>query len=233
MATLSDLTTQVRRLIGNPSTTEFSDADLQGLLTIEALAWLNRRRPGKTLSSFTTVNEQQDYDEKPAAAYRVTEVFWMGGGYDLFSPSMRYLPSSMDVDDRIAGFNAVENPALIQVLYKHIEQYKRNFAGKGWETENGLIRLEPRPGETGDYVYYFYTHAQFAAVTDVGAEFVEGLKKMAAVMCLDYLFIKRGVVRSGKQFVGGGGANEDIVRKQYFDEAGSAIPALVNPFYHG
>jgi len=163
----------------------------------------------------------------------VTEVFWMGGGYDLFSPSMRFLPSSMDVDDRIAGFSAVDNPALVQVVYKHVEQYKRNFAGQGWETENGLIRLEPRPGETGDYVYFFYTHPRWAVVTTVPAEYVEGLKKMAAVRCLDFLFIKRGTVRAGKQFVGGGGANEDVVRKRYLEEAESAIPAVANPFHHG
>lgn len=224
MVAQATLESQIRNKVGGPDTTELTALALTQFLTIEALDWINRRRPGEAISSFTTVNAQQDYDEKPANAYRVTEVYWMGGGYDLFSPSVKFLPSSMDLDERVAGFSVIDNPALVEGVLKSIEQYKDNFKGSGWETEHGKIRLEPRPGEDGETVYFVYTYPLWSAVTAVPNNFVEGLRCKAAALCAEYLAARRSQVVSGRDYSGDGGSMMEKMAERLNMQADECVP---------
>lgn len=233
MATLEQVKAAVRMLAGDPDSTTLVNTALERFITEQALEWLNKRRPGKALSSFTTVYGQQDYAVKPSNAYRITDVFWMSGGYDVFSPSLRFLPSSMDMDKSMSGFNTVDNPALVETFYKHVEQYKQNFKGNGWETEQGKIRLEPYPGEDGDTVYFFYTYPIYTTVASVPDHMIEGLKNKAAALVCEYLAIKRGRVRGGRNFSGGGGERETEAAERMHARADEIVPALYNPFGRG
>ncbi len=235
MPSLSVLQTAVRRLCGDPDVEEISVAAINSFIDTEALEWLNKRKPGEALSSFTTVAGTQDNDAKPANAYRVTKVFWMDSGYDVFSPSLRYFPTYMGVDENLAGFSIVDNPALVEMEFKKMSQYEGNFQGTGIETDEGKIRLEPIPGSTGDTVYFFYTYPRWtvATIADVDAGYVEGLKLEAAALCLEYLAIKRGIVVSGRDFSGGAGRNETVASEKYHERAEGKIPAFSSVFVRG
>lgn len=234
-ATLDQYKTAVRRLCGSPDTTELIDSDLEDIITEDALFWLNRRLPNKKLTSFTTVEGTQDYtpDVDPDTLYEVTDVFWMSDGFDLFSPSLRFFPSTMDMDDRISGFSVVDNPALVTSVYKLMGQYKSNFKGSGYFTEERKIRLEPYPAETGNNVYYFYTCQRWSAVTSVVEPYVQALKKIAASIALDYLMIKRGLIRSGREFSGGGGEREKELATQLREQAEALVPEVMAVFGRG
>lgn len=233
MATLSDIKARARRKAGSPTTVEYSDADLESVVTNDALDWINQRRPARAIGSFETVAEQQEYDEKPASAYQVERVFWMSSGYDVFSPEYQFLPSSLQIDDRMAGFSTVDNPALMEAYWKNISQYIRNFKGEGEETEEGKIRLVPVPGTTGDLVYFAYTYPRWSDVANVPLEYVEGLICKAAAVVLEELSVKRGVVRGSRIFTGGGGANEESTAARRLADAEAAVPSIDSPFDMG
>jgi hypothetical protein len=94
------------------------------------------------------------------------------------------------------------------------------------ETEEGKVRLAPTPGNTGDTVYIEYTYPRWTAatITSISEEYLEGLRYHAASLVLSYLYIKRGRVRSGRTFTGGGGTNERELSKDYLAEAEREIP---------
>ena len=233
MATKAVIRDAVRKLCGNPDTTEMSDANIEAYLDDDALDWLNRRRSNITLTSLTTVADQQDYDDKPSDAYAIKDVFWGGSGIEVFSPTLKFIPSSMDMNQQTAGFSVIDNSSLVEIVYKNLEQYKRNFEGGGYETREGKIRLEPAPNTSGDTVYFFYTNPRFDAVTDITSEFLQGFKWKAASLILENLFIDRGIVRGGRDFSGGGGANEGVMAEKYEKRAEAAIPILGSVFSHG
>jgi len=226
--TLAEYRLAVRRLCGNPDDVEVTDADIEAFVSNEALTWLNQRRPGKALSYFETVDEQQDYDKKPTNAYRVTDVFWMGVGYDIFSPSMRFTPDGLDMNSSLAEIDIVTSPAIVEAAFKNFSQYEKNFSGVGIETEEGKIRLMPMPTNTGDKVYFFYNYPRWsvAGIDTVPSEHIEGLKYNAASKVLEALAIKRGMIRGGRDFRGGGGANESKYAKEYSDRANELIPDI-------
>lgn len=233
MATLNDIKDRVRKKAGRPTTTEYSDADLETCVTKDALDWLNQRRPARAIGNFETVADQQDYDEKPASAYGVEEVFWMSAGYDEFSPQYKFLPSSLQIDDRMAGFSTVDNPALMETYWKSVGQYIRNFGGRGEETDEGKIRLVPVPDDTGTVVYFIYTYPRWSAVTAVPEEYVEALIHKAASVVLRELSVSRGVIRGSRIFTGGGGANEKEASDSYLADAEAAVPEFDSPFSVG
>ncbi len=221
--TLEKFRLAVRRLCGNPDDVEVKDADIESFLTDESLTWLNSKRPGKALGSFETVDGQQDYDEKPDNAYHVTDVFWQSSGYDIFSPSMRFTPDSLDFSTSLSGINIVDNPMIVEAAFKNFAQYEKNFSGRGKETEEGKIRLEPIPSSSGSTVYFFYTYPRWAVVTTIPSEYIEGFKHDAASRVLEMMAIKRGMIRSGRNFTGGGGQNEMKFADKYRLRADSEI----------
>lgn len=233
MSEIGQLEKDVRLLVGEPDTTEMPYGTVRSIIERRALTWLNRRRPGTAITYFETVDDQQDYDEKPAAAYRVTNVWWLDVDFEVFSPQMRYVPSGQDVQFQTAGFNVMDNPSLIEDFYKKVSAYHNNFSGSGFETEAGLIRLEPVPGSSGDRVYFEYTYPRFSAVDEVPEEFMEGLRYYAASLVLDYLFVKRGMIRSGRAFSGGGGENERELAEDFRARAESEVPRAMAVFSRG
>jgi len=222
--TVNDLENDVRVLIASPDETEVPKSVIRNILTERALSWINRRRPGRYITSFTTVADTQDYDEKPAGSYRVSKVWWMDADFEFFSPSMRFMPSEQDFNVQMSGFSILDNPALATAFYKKVAAYKNTFKGSGKETDEGKIRLEPVPGATGDNVYFEYTAPRWTKVVDVPEVFLEGVRYIAASMVLDIMFIKRGFVRSGRTFTGGGGANERTMAQDFLAKAEQEVP---------
>jgi hypothetical protein len=232
MATLDQFKTAVRRKSGSPDIGELLNSDLEDIITEDVLAWINKRRPNKKLGQLTTVESQQDYTPSVGddVLYEVTDVFWMSDGYDLFSPSLKFFPSTMDMDDRIAGYSVVDNPALVHIVYKAMEQYKNNFKGTGYFTEGRKIRLEPYPTEDGNTVYYFYTCQHWSSIVDVDDVFVDACKDIGAALVLEYLAIKRGIVRSAREFSGGGGEREIEAAKKFREKAEGLVPVAAAVF---
>ena len=223
----------VRRMCGNPDTTEVSNDDIDSIYGGEALDWINERRPDRLLSSFTTVASQQDYDVKPAAAYKVTEVWWLDTDYDVFSPEMKMMPSAMELDTRFTGFSMIDNPALVKTFYKKLRDYHGTFTGRGFETSEGKIRLEPYPSNAGDTVYFEYTAARYAAITSLDVEFKVGVRFFVAANVMRILSLKRGKIRSTRNFTGGGGQRETDLMNSFFTSADSYVPILASAFYRG
>ena len=235
MTTLLVLTSAVRGMCGDPDTTEMPDATIQGVLAEGALDWMNRRKPGKSIDfgSLVTVADQQDYDVKPSNAYIVTDVWWMQSDFEWFSPSMRFLPDSQDVNFQLAGFSVIDNPALVEAMYKNIETNRQYFQGRGVETEEGKIQLMPTPGSAGDIVPFAYTYPLWAGPTNVPDRWLEGYKAKAAELVLRRLFIKRGRVRSTRTGSGGGGENEQAMADYYLEQAESKVPVPLAVFGRG
>lgn len=233
MATLSELEEEVRELVGDPDTTEVPKNKIKSIISKRSLSWINRRRPDRKITYFETVANQQDYDEKPATAYRVSKVWWMDADFEFFSPSMRYVPPEQDINMQMAGFSVLDNPALATAFFKKISAYRNNFMGSGKETDEGLIRLESYPGNTGDKVYFEYTAPKWSDISDVPDVFIEGVTYHAASMVLDKLFVKRGMIRSGRTFTGGGGVNEERLAEKYLARAEREVPKPSAVFARG
>jgi len=227
MATLATLRDRVRRLVGGPDTTEMPDATIESFLDTDALRWLNHQDPNAVLTSFTTVADQQYYDVKPSGAYDITEVYWDACNYINLGGNLRFYPEGYEMNRQLAGFDALGNPGLVQTFFKQVEAYRESFGGIGYEMPDGQVGLFPCPGSSGDTVYFWYTVARYSAVTAIadGSEHQEGLVKKAAQMVLEQLAIKRGRIRAGRSFTGGGGANERAQAEQYRDEAEDCVPA--------
>ncbi len=228
MATLSAMTANVRDLCGSPGITEIPDAIIQRHISTFALRWINKRRPAKILTSFETVADQQDYDVIPSVAYLVTDVYWMSGAFEVFAPALwRFAPEAEEFDGRLAGYSVIDNPALVEAALKLLNEFTMNFQGEGWMTENRTIRLAPRPGSTGDTVYYFYTAARWTDITSatLATEYQDALEFWAAHSVLrGPMAIKRGFVRGGREFTGGGGANEKELADKYLLDAEALVP---------
>lgn len=233
MATLTQMTTAVRRMAGSPDDTEVPDAVIQSILEDEGLPWLNRRKPGVGKGSFTTVADQQDYDEKPSNAYVVTEVFWLEEDVEFFSPTMKYRADERDVGFRMAGFSSFDDPALVVAFNKNLETYRQHFKGEGYETPEGLIRLAPVPGTGGETVYYLYTYPRWSAPADVTDRYVQGLEYKAAQLLLESLAIRRGRIRGGRNFSGGGGERESEAAEKCRKKAEALAPLAGAVFGRG
>ena len=224
MATLASLRTEVRRMCGKPDDTEYPNDDVDAVLSGTALEWLNRRRPGRRIRSFTTTANVQDYDVKPADAYLVTEVWWMQSDFQFFSPSMKYVASDQDINYRLAGFSVMEEMAIVEAFNKQLEAYKGNFAGEGDEYDNGQIRLSPVPGTTGETVYFECTYPLWSGPTNVPERCLRAYKAKSAEQILRELSIKRGRIRSGSRFSGGGGENEGKEANRLEKVANAELP---------
>jgi hypothetical protein len=223
----------VRRMCGKPDVQEITDDDIEAIFYHEGLDWLNNRRPAKGITFFSTVANQQDYNVKPANALRVTNVWWLDSGWDVFSPDMRILPSAMQMDAKFAGVSILDNPAMVIEFYKKISEYHHNFRGSGFETDEGKIRLEPYPGSNGDKVYFEYTYKRWDHVVNISEEFHRGLRYYVASLVMDYLGIKRGMITGGKNWSGGGGSNEKDLAARYLIEAEGEVPFISPIIFRG
>ena len=224
MATLATLRGLVRRMAGRPDIVEYPNDDIDEILQNDALEWLNKRRPGRRIRSFTTVADQQDYDAKPSDAYLVTDVWWMESDFQFFSPSMKYVASDHDINYRLAGFSVLEESAIVEAFHKQLETYKGNFKGEGYEYDDGKIRLEPVPGTTGETVYFECTYPLWSGPTVVPARCLPAYKAKAAEQVLRELAIKRGRVRSTRSGSGGGGENEAKEADRLKKKANAELP---------
>lgn len=223
----------VLRLCANPDSEEIADATVDSIISTDALDWLNRRRPAYGLSSFTTVASQQDYDAKPANAYRVTRVWWQDTGWDVFSPDLRYPPDTSEYHNWLSGWKAIDNPAIVTEFYYRLSQYNYTFTGVGEETHEGKIRLSPVPGNTGDSVYFEYSYPLLSAITACPEAYKLGVRYFSAASVMRYLMVKRGLVRAGRDFSGGGGEREQQVLEDYMSMAEGYVPELAPPIMRG
>lgn len=222
-----------QRMCGYPDQQEISDAQIDAIFTVEALRWINDRRPAIGLSYFTTVANQQDYNVKPVNAYDITDVWWQQQGADVFSPILTYLPDSSSQINAFAGFNVLDNPAIVTEFYKKLSEYDFTFRGSGWETPEGKIRLEPVPAGNGDVVYFEYSYPRWSAITSVPDQFREGVRYYVASCMLQVLTIRRGAILSGKNFTGGGGNREKEFYEIMLQKAEALVPYLTTPLYRG
>ena len=215
---------KVRRMCGSPDTTDISDTNLQAFFTEDALDWMNDRRPKTAIRSFNTVQNQQVYDVKPASARRIVNVWWLDAGWNIFSPTMKTLPDALNLDQQLTGFSVLDNPALVTEFYKKVVEYERNFKGVGEETDNGKIRLLPAPTTTGDPVYFSYSFDRWSSITNIPREYVEAVRYFVAGMVMQYFFIKRGQITSGRNWSGGGGRNEEVMANSFMLRAHALVP---------
>ena len=232
---LESLITTVRRMSGSPDTTEMPDDDITGFALENALDWLNRRRPAEVIAYLTTAANQQDYD-MPSAAYHVTDVWWLTADFEWFSPSMQFTPADLNLNSSMAGFDVLDNPALVDAFRKQITSYQLNFAGKGFEVSTGTgrkIRLAPAPGSAGDRVYYQYTKAQFSGLVSIPDVYVPGFRLKTSEFVLRALAAKRSRIRSGKNYQGDGGEGASSLADRYEEQAEGEIPIIASPFARG
>lgn len=221
---VADEAEKVRRKCGGPDTTELPADDLNAFFTDDALEWINRRRPGVAITSFTTVAGTAEYDEKPANAYHVDQVWWRDVTWQVFSATMEVVPGQLDVDTQMAGISIIDNPSIVKDWYAKIRYYEDFFTGYGEETEEGEIRLVPEPTASGDSVYFSYTYPRWDVVTSVPDQYVEAVRHFATHCALEYLAMKRGVVRGAPGIRGGGGDREEKKAREYLERAEGLVP---------
>lgn len=215
---------KVRRLCGDPDTTELPEATVQALLTEDAFDWINERKPKVSLTSLATVSGQQEYDSKPSNAYRIIDVWWMDATWLTFSPSMRVIIGAMDIDDQLAGISVIHNPSLVSQWFKKIANYDDFFKGAGYETEEGLIRLDPVPTSSGDPVYFAYSYPRYSVITAAENNHVQAIRYYVAHRAMQYLSEKRSIIRSGTGWSGGGGDREETLEEKFLDKANGLVP---------
>lgn len=237
MAASAAMIANVRALCGDPDTTEMPDATISTHLNNFTLRWINKRRPTQILTSFTTVADQQDYDEIPATAYGIGRVYWLPGNYDYFGGVLgRYYTAGVeDVDVRLAGFSVLDNPSLSEAAFKALTEFELNYRGQGWQTPEFKIRLNPTPAQAGDAVYFDYWAPQWSdiAATDLLARYQDAVELYGAVSVLRSLAVKRGLIRGSRGVSTGGGANELELVKQYLADAEAACPQVGVVFDRG
>lgn len=219
MSFLPDVLSDVRRMAGKPDTTELSETDLIAFVE-DALAWVNRRAPGSAVTYVSSVVGQQDYD-MPETAYDVTDVFWNTSHVSVFSGFDE--PMVAEALERMRGYDVVENPALVEALLQAFERFRQNFDGQ-WKREGHKIRIFPCPDAAGERIYMLYTYPLYESDADLPASYLEPLKYYSAYLVLEHLAIRRGVIRSGRDFSGGGGVNEKERAKACREEAESMLP---------
>jgi hypothetical protein len=78
-----------------------------------------------------------------------------------------------------------------------------------------------------------YSYPSYSAITGIDDKWSDAVCYMAAGCCLDYLALKRGMIRSGRNFTGGGGANEMTKSNEYRQKAIQLLPTFTNPFSRG
>jgi hypothetical protein len=222
MATVQEVVDEIRFMVGGPGAVECPDSEIIKGMEL-AIRWLNERVPGKALSSFATVANQQDYVVKPARAFNVTAVYWADTTNEFLTTAYRYFPTGLDAAKALAGFDVVENPAIVEAFLKASEQYRQNFSGAGFETAEGKVRLVPAPGVTGTVVWFEFTYPRWDHTAEVPAEWREAFTARAAYHMATWLAVKRGVVRSGREFSGGGGQNEKEVAAEYRERADGLV----------
>ena len=221
---IADEIQAVRDMLGDPDTTELPTANMTRFFTTDALRWINLRRPAVAISSFTTVADQQDYDSKPANAYRIREVFWLDSTAGVPSTSIESYMQTQDFSIDMGGLSIFDNPAIVTAFYQKITQYEDYFKGEGKETEEGKIGLYPAPTVAGDTVYFTYEYPRWALVTAVSSEYVEAVRNIAAASAARFLAIRRGKITSGRNWSGGGGNLENEMRKEFLSEAERLAP---------
>lgn len=228
MATLSELADNVRELCGSPDTTEMPDATIQNMLSKYTLRWINKRRPKLTITSFDTVADQQDYDVVPTASYMVRDVYWLANDYEFFSDSLRnyYVQALEDIDVRLAGYRTIDNPALVEIMLKALQEYNVNFRGEGWETPERKIRLIPVPETAGDAVFFDYYQPRWSSVvaTDLLQEYQDAVEHYAAHRVMQALAAKRSVVVSARGYSGDGGRMVKTLADEFLAEAKGLCP---------
>lgn len=223
----------VKRMCGKPDSVEVGDDDIEAIFRHEALRWLNQRRPGTAITFFTTVADQQDYVAKPANAYKVRDVWWLSSDVEVFSPSLSFVPSTMEVMNAFGNFDTFNNPSIVTEFYKRLSEYDYTFKGKGYELSNGSIRLDPVPGANGDKVYFEYTYPRWADITTVPDEYREAVRFFVAGEVMRMLHLRRGVISGGKEWSGGGGSNEKVVMDDFRQQAEAMTSDVSTPFYRG
>lgn len=215
--------TKVRRACGSPGTTQLPEADLEAMISEDALDWLNDRRPGESISSFTTVADQQEYDVKPSGALRIKKAWWLDANWVVVSADLRMVSNAVDMDDQMAGLSVIDNPSLVVIFYKKITSYSDSFRGTAEETSEGSVRLMPAPGRAGDTVFFHYTFAR-STIAVTADQYVPAVRYYATHLALDYLATKRAVVTSGKNWAGGGGRVERDRSAEFLEKAEALAP---------
>ncbi|RLC99250.1 MAG: hypothetical protein DRI65_17430 [Chloroflexota bacterium] len=223
---LADEKQLVRDMLGDPDITELPEANLGRFFTEGALRWINQRRPGVALTSFTSVANQQDYDSKPATAYRIKDVFWMSVDIPLYTPTVAVALDRGYQSQDLGGISTFDNPAIVEAFYQKIAYYNNSFKGTGEETAEGKIRLMPAPTTGGDTVYFTYTYPRWSDVTNTPAEFVDAVRNIAAAAAARFLAIKRGKITSGRNWSGGAGILENEMRKEFLEAADALAPQM-------
>lgn len=222
----------VRRMCGGPDTTEMPDSVIDAILNVEAVRWIGRRRPAHGITYLVTVAEQQDYDAIPPTAYAVEQVWWTQIDWTSFSPTMLTLPDEMSMGARFAGFSTVDNPAIVEAFFEKMKQFERNFKGQGYSVDTPAgrrLRLVPTPANSGEKVWFSYTCPPYASFAAIDMRYAEAIEHFAASRAFKYLAVKRGVVRSGKSWSGGGGENETRQAAELEAAAESMVPVVLLP----
>lgn len=221
---LADEKQLVRDMLGDPDTTELPSATLERFFTAGALRWINQRRPGVAISSFTTVANQQDYDSKPANAYSIKDVFWMSVDIPIYTPTVSVALDRGYQSNELGNISTFDNPAIVEAFYQKISYYDNSFKGIGKETEEGKIGLYPAPTTAGDTVYFTYTYPRWSLVTSTPNEYVDAVRFVAAAAAARFLAIKRGRITSGRNWSGGSGVQEKEAEKEFMEQANAYAP---------
>lgn len=148
-----NLKDELRILLGNPSTTEFS-VDAAGVAVDSALLELSKfKGPVKTSYYTETETDKQDYD-LPVDCIKIIDCLWGSTlvAWNTFRPL--YLPETYGRASITAEW--FENPGLRTIYQLKVVQAIK-AADQSWEyLENNKIRLYPAPSNTGDLIYFLY-----------------------------------------------------------------------------
>ena len=145
-----ELRNDLRIRLGNPSTSEISNSDLDRIL-VGALRNVNHRCPRQNMSYFPTVAGTQNYSlpsgRTPIEVWPPTETGWGVG-----------LPSELGPNiDELAGLDLFNNPALLIGYYQKVSMYSSLF-GSDWDWVANQVMILPCPEENGSRVYYTYIY---------------------------------------------------------------------------
>lgn len=159
----------LRRAVGHQADTALISDDLLDDALASALLATNRHWPLLLFGSFVTVADQQIYTPLPAGAYKLLKVYWPivcsndEWWNSAFVPEIEGLLG--DVDE--LGFSYPLGASLEAAFFRHRTYLEKFFGGEARIQDPGTVRLIPRPGQSGDTVFFLYATPRFATVEDV------------------------------------------------------------------
>jgi len=213
---------ELRVRLGNPTTTEVTDTQLDTMLTV-ALRKLSRYKPGEGYSTLATVAEQTHYT-LPAEVVSVRRMYLPAAGPPDTTPLVDY-PMDGTFEDELGGQSPSLNwPEVVDFNSRTVRNQK--LYGGTWYMEAGQLVVSPTPTGVCELTYVFSKALEWSDI-EANDSLLEDLFLYALYLGFGNLSTARkrvtSVSRIGQSTTFSSGTEESSQATTYLDEWNSRV----------